>query len=523
MRVQNLKWLFPVCCWALYPLLFLYTHNSGVCTIDQLWRPLGVLVAGASIVWLLSTAVFRSGAKGSVVTCALLALFFSYGHFEAALLRYEFEWGSWVIGPNKILVPVYIFLLTIMFWWVARTRRNLDELMRTMTAIGVLLCLMALVPGLRIGSSPGSARSGPPERQPLALEVPAAAGMPPPIYLIVLDAYAGEQVLREMYGFDNSRFLDGLRDRGFFVARGSHSNYPQSLLSMASMLNFSYLEELLPDIDEEENSRQPLQRLLRDNRLFNSLRPLGYRSITFDAAGWEALNIQHSDLFFETPGLGLSSLENELVNTSFAAFLTRFGSKDGVDARTEQHRRRIEYALDTLEHLPDQEGPFIAYAHIGCPHQPFVFGPNGEPVSQTSNRFSTWFTGNQVPDREAYHQGYLRQLQYMNHRVERLLDQLLAPEHTRPIILLVSDHGPAMELHTGSAEETNLVERFSNLVAVHYPDADYGALYNSIGAVNVFRSMLNTQFQASLELLPERQYFASWSRPYRMIPVPTEP
>ena len=56
----------------------------------------------------------------------------------------------------------------------------------------------------------------------------------PDIYFIILDAYAREDILREIYNFDNSEFLDFMEDSGFYVAAKSISNYGQTGLSLGA-------------------------------------------------------------------------------------------------------------------------------------------------------------------------------------------------------------------------------------------------------------------------------------------------
>src|SRR5688572_10527557 len=49
-------------------------------------------------------------------------------------------------------------------------------------------------------------------------------GTSPDIYVIVLDDYARQDVLLNIYGEENSEFIDGPEKRGFYVASDSHSN-----------------------------------------------------------------------------------------------------------------------------------------------------------------------------------------------------------------------------------------------------------------------------------------------------------
>ena len=58
----------------------------------------------------------------------------------------------------------------------------------------------------------------------------------PAIYYIILDGYARSEVMRELFDFGNTAFLERLERKSFFVARGSNANYCKTPLSRSSSL-----------------------------------------------------------------------------------------------------------------------------------------------------------------------------------------------------------------------------------------------------------------------------------------------
>ena len=56
----------------------------------------------------------------------------------------------------------------------------------------------------------------------------------PNIFYIIVDGYAGEEILRDIYGLDIADFLSFLHHEGFYVASKSRSNYSQTHLSLVS-------------------------------------------------------------------------------------------------------------------------------------------------------------------------------------------------------------------------------------------------------------------------------------------------
>ena len=155
------------------------------------------------------------------------------------------------------------------------------------------------------------------------------------------------------------------------------------------------------------------------------------------------------------------------------------------------------------------------------PHPPFLFNKNGKVATRVEDTID--FHGlhySKTPERvEQYRQDYLGQLEYANKKILRSIDQILANSETPPVIILQSDHGPGSTLDWENPEKTNMHERMPILNAYYLPDKGKKMLYESITPVNSFRVVFNALFDADLELLEDRNYFARWSRPYDFIDV----
>ena len=114
-------------------------------------------------------------------------------------------------------------------------------------------------------------------------------GIRPNIAHIVLDAYSRQDVLADLYQFDNTPFLDRLRGLGFAVADRATSPYNQTLLVMSSIFSGTMLEG-----SERLNSAAEVRDTLRDLsstiRLWEpchdwGIRPLPSMSATI-RSGW---------------------------------------------------------------------------------------------------------------------------------------------------------------------------------------------------------------------------------------------
>ena len=110
--------------------------------------------------------------------------------------------------------------------------------------------------------------------------------------------------------------------------------------------------------------------------------------------------------------------------------------------------------------------------------------------------------------REEYQQGYAAQLQYINRRVLRAVDNILRQSARRPIIIIQGDHGSRLNVDWESESKTDLREPFSILNAYLVPPQVRSKLYDTITPVNSFRVVLSSMFGAHYPLLPDRSYFS---------------
>ena len=94
----------------------------------------------------------------------------------------------------------------------------------------------------------------------------------PDIYYIILDGYPSDANLKEFYDFDNQEFTACLRDRGFYIASESRSNYALTFLSLASSLNLDYLQGVVDQIGVESIDRSVPAQMISDSTVKQFLR-----------------------------------------------------------------------------------------------------------------------------------------------------------------------------------------------------------------------------------------------------------
>jgi hypothetical protein len=328
----------------------------------------------------------------------------------------------------------------------------------------------------------------------LVRSVPPAEA--PHIFYVVLDAYTRQDVLAEYYGLDNSPFLDALRQKGFYVASRSESNYPGTVSSLTSALNMSYLDEIKGAV-RIDGDAWAASHAIGQNLVARLLRARGYSFVAF-ANGIGMTEAREADVFLDVDHA--PAIDSKFFQTMVGLTPLRgleLGPRVGQERIEGLHRARVLHALDTAPRLAESMGPVFALVHVVCPHGPFVFDAEGSRPARPPRG------GAEVM------QAYAAQVRYLNRRVLRMVDEVLAASRRPVVIVIQGDHG------TNPGEDWNDVEspvgphRMKILNAYLFPDRQYGRLSDTITPVNTFRVILFQYLGMDIPLVPDRRVVAS--------------
>ena len=307
----------------------------------------------------------------------------------------------------------------------------------------------------------------------------------PDIYYIILDGYARADVLRDRYGLDNSAFLDGLRQRGFYVADRSCTNYPLTMFSLSSSLNLKFHDHT-PSMADDRS----IYEMIRAPQVARFLKQRGYRFVHFNSP-WPGTSFSRTADLTIGPRRGLTDLL--LIFHSFSAlkFILRHSIEDEYIAVHQQ-------AFAELPEIARLAEPTFTFAHFIAPHPPFVFDQHGRgrtDIDQTKR------------------QSYADELIGINGEVTRIVDRILRLSSKPPIIIVQSDHGPAFFACAPLAvdnDEEWVQERVPIINAYLVPDRVRQKLYPTITPVNTFRVLLSECFGADLPMLDDRVFMTHY-------------
>jgi sulfatase-like protein len=345
-----------------------------------------------------------------------------------------------------------------------------------------------------------------------------AASKPPDIFYIIVDGYGRSDVLRELYGVDNSAFIEALQDRGFFVASESRSNYIRTIRSLASSLNMSYLTPISAQMGNSDAYWPVTRDLIGKNQVMEALKAMGYRIVaTTDVS--DVTDIGWADTHMRPYAIHVSDLDQAwLGHTAFSVLPAGLTSRFMPTMSYESKRRVASATLAELPKVASTPGPKFVFAHILLPHPPFVFAADGTPVDPPYPFLG--FDGEGFPgSRQEYVSGYAGQVEFLDSQLLGVIDGILRNSETPPIIVIQGDHGPGSRLDTLSIDNSCLWERFSILNAYYLPGVAARDIPPDITPVNTFRLIYNHYFSTEIPLLPNRQYFSEGTSLYDFIDV----
>jgi hypothetical protein len=497
-----LKKLLVVLLAAEFPLLVYWTANLGQVRPSVADDPLLWIAAAVLILFSLLSLILRNSAKSALMTLLFILLFFTYGHLMN-LIEPAYPNAAGII--SGILLALYALAFLVSTFLILRAKKQNNGL------FNYLLVIFALLAGFNIGkillfdprvSSTQVAPS-------VVVNDTSTSEKSPDVYIIILDSYARADLLKQHFDYDNSPFLEALKERGFYIPDCAYSNYERTHISVPVILNMDYADKLgIPDSELDTLTPHQVD-LILNNEASTIFRGMGYQFVA--ARGYGAFDdFQNADIYLNY--YSSQGKDDELAERNFlylfirttllrayfqpAASTSSAPVESAAAAPTEIDTsglgyeeaffwyNQTNYVFDSLAKLPQTPGKYFVYAHINAPHSPYVFYPDG------SFHFVTDYSDEKTL--------YTDAVTYLNKRVLELVDALIANSEVPPVIIIQADHGPHLY--------ENGIDHHKILSAYYLPgDIDLKP-YPAITQVNDLRIVLHDYFDPSVELLPDMIY-----------------
>jgi len=461
-----------------------------------------ISVAATLVLWAILSLILRSLAKAAFATTIFLAFFFFYGHFCDGLEYLGLPFA------HAYLLPSMLFIWGYCVYFISRAKRDFRITTRWLNVAAVALIAINLFNIASYQVELARSSAGTPGESPT--QASTASNLTeldtlPDIYFIILDEYAHPDTMKEYYDYDNSEFIASLEEKGIFIATESKTRTPKTPQCLAQVLNMEYLTpgwdydaDIGNYVEHETNVvsyreyawNDAMFRKIAYSKVADFLKVWGYEYICLGSGGPVLKYMKDStDLYINYRATAATPWISEFDELLWQTTMLRPFYYHLVGSEYEQANRRMTlYTLEHLKMLPEQEGPKFVFAYFYCPHQPFVFSPNGEYIDA------------QDYDNYEEKQVYLGQYIFISAEIEKLVDALLEKSETPPIIILQSDHGIRphhRNIEVGSDEWHKILN------AMYLPGMDYSEISDSISPVNTFRLIFNHYFGADYPLLED--------------------
>ena len=182
------------------------------------------------------------------------------------------------------------------------------------------------------------------------------------VLVVLIDAYARHDVMKEVLLYDNLPFLSALESRGFVVADQGTVSYPLTDFSVGSMFLMDRMHRTNPDGTISWAGYDARAALLGENPVVRKFKQEGYRYVLAPPGVWTKVECSGSeDAYIRSRSA--SEMERALLSRTPLPLLissVRFQRFLAVDARD-------FFRIGDLE-LEAQPGPRFVYAHLGGVH-----------------------------------------------------------------------------------------------------------------------------------------------------------
>lgn len=483
--------------YAVFPILALRNYNINYVDLGSITRSLIISLFIACTLWATLTFITKNSDRAGLLTTLTMILFFSYGH---VYLQLKAVTGVAIHHRQILLAFGVLFIILSILILRSKNSASLKQLL-ALTGIVMITLNVAQSAGHDINTYRTNTQARNKFEQTATPVNDGKKSALPDIYLIILDAHTRSDFLEEKYNFDNTEFIRGLEDLGFYVAHCSQSNYAFTNYSLTSMMFMDYLHNFtdmiaLPGISESTVNQ--------------TLRSLGYLTIRFENSVGGHLVIDEDILLsrdklslgnFDLTG-GPNEFEAELFQTTFLKFfydLPQF--LPGFDpVRLEQtehyeHYLQTRHILAELKNVPSMRGPKFVFVHILVPHTPYIFTPAGE-FDPTTDPIS----------------GYRNNVKFIDSHILPALNDIISRSDVPPIIIIQGDHGPI-------GKKISPEMRMAILNAYYVNAETKTALYNTITPVNSFRVIFNHYLGYQLPLLDDASYYSLKPSAFNLLQV----
>ena len=480
---------------SIYLILFLVSHNIEQMHLLASFRESLILILifqGFSLAFLaFFSLIFRSIHKAGVILSLFFLFFLLFGHFNETFRSF----GVFSAWGEILQLRIFLFVLVCTFLWLFFTKFKFQRFTKFLNIFSCVLVALVIfnISFYKIKSAFSQTVTNP----SFGKVSSAKDTVKRDVYYIILDGYAHNKTLLDIYEFDNEAFYNELMGLGFYLPKESRSNYAQTELSLASSLNYTHLHNYAKKYASSNNDGGFLSEMIKDNNVIKFYKMNGFTTISISSGGM-AFIVKSNNVDIDIECRKYSEFSMLFIRSTA---LSVYQKRNKLNLIKEDAARGVICFFEKLADVSNLDAPTFTFAHVLAPHPPFLFHSNGLAVNDVELRLDgkrTW------KDKE----GYVDYLKFTNTKVIETVKIILRNSKVAPIIILQSDHGSELLGEWKNPSTKFLQERMRNFEAFYLPGDGNKVFYDSITPVNIFRLIFNFYYKENYPLLPDTSFFS---------------
>ena len=408
--------------------------------------------------WVLVKKIIDDENKSSLIIGIGVGFFFYFGYIQDTLK------GTILLGiafdKTSILISLSAIIFVVLTIYLLKTNRNLDPPIKIMNVVTITMLIVVVIPML----------------------VPDSFAENPNVYHIILDEYTDNEILMKKFGYDNSEFVEFLKQNNFTVSEKMFSITSTTPIELSTILNMEYPESASWVSENYEK--------MNNNRVMKIFSENGYKIIeTNSMMRYKNFSNIDENLCYDTKFINSEFLDQLLSKSIIRYFLEKH--------QENSRRDTIRCTFDALIQIPkDSEKPTYVFSHLYVPHPPFIFGANGENISPNHNEISglqNW------EDTE----GYVNQLIFATNETKKVVENIL--EHdSSAIIIIQGDTGTRTGISQDSQKSfNNVYQTHSILYAIKMNE---NVDLTKLNPVNTYRIVFNNILGSNFSYLETKNF-----------------
>ena len=484
-----------------------YLQYFGLVSVRTALKILGVMIFLFVLVFLGLLAITKTIQRSAHITLWFGFIILFYGVIKNFFKSVP---GLYFMSRYAVLIP-FLFIVSIFVTIRIIRKQDFSKLDRFLNTLLILFLVTDTIIMAYAGASVFMQSNKMVKNNIVKTDAITVSPERPDTYFLVFDSYPGTTFLEHYLKYDNSPLNVILKKKGFYVAGNPRSNYNRTALSMASTLNFEYLQGV--------NSQSVIEPRYY-NQASLSIEHSAALAI-FIHSGYKIFNLSFFDLE-QHPSISKENflvladdkmlLYNTLIENFRRDLLWHFPwalDANEKDIRS-QPQTGIKYVMntgfrkrnfnnaiiDSLQKIPSQYSnkPKFVYAHFYLPHPPFFYDSNGRELPVNSETVEQTMQCNTC---------FLSYLEYTNKVMLKTVEAILDGPGKPPVIIIQSDHGYRDFAKSFVGED----QYFKNYSAFYFPDRNYTMLYDTISNINTFPVIFNKYFKTNIPLQKDTSTF----------------